>query len=79
MSRLTNLFGDYTDTLEDAEKCVEIAEEFAVGFAWWIKYEKYHIDIERNLWRKYITFPCKTTDELLELYKQSLKQSDNGK
>ena len=59
---------------EDAEKCEQIADEFAIGFAEFIE-SKCEIRLhEPNTW--YYNGGAKlivTTKQLLEIYKQSLK------
>ena len=63
---------DYSDKI-CAEQCVEIAEEFAVGFNEWVD-NNLSIVYDLALNNK----PC-DNKTLLELYKQHLKTKDNGK
>jgi hypothetical protein len=61
-------FVDYIDLINDipdkegcglrnADKCVEIADEYAIGFTEWC-------------FRHYSEIPCEDTFELLEIYKK---------
>ena len=54
------------DCLDRAERCVLIADEFAIGFAEW--YKKVMKAVEHLTYEK--NWMNKTTKELLEIYKK---------
>jgi len=66
---LENEFSIYVD--DNISFCVEIAENFAIGFAEWCN-SNYGLD--RTTWVKYVDgkFNRYTTKELLEIYKKTL-------
>lgn len=78
--KLWDYSNDVPEEENHAAKCVEIAEEFAVGFAVWCDNLQPHQRV--TVWSKngeYKGLFTMDNEQLMEKYKQSLKQSNNGK
>ena len=61
-------------TLENAKECIDIAEEFAIGFAEWVDFKYHQNKYGHNKYAKskedFIHGNTYTVKELLEIYKK---------
>lgn len=73
-----SLNGRCNELTAERDKLKSENERFAIGFAEWIKMNRWILEMVSYNWQKNYSYKLpdiKTTEELLELYKETIKES----